>query len=54
MGAGRLDYETYLKRLAALPAEVPLMLEHMKDQAEYDRCREHVFRTGKKLGLKFE
>jgi sugar phosphate isomerase/epimerase len=54
LGAGRLDYETYLKRLAALPAEVPLMLEHMKDQAEYDRCREHVFGTGKKLGLKFE
>ncbi len=54
LGAGRLDYETYLKRLAALPAEVPLMLEHMKDQAEYNRCREHVFGTGKKLGLKFE
>jgi hypothetical protein len=30
------------------------MLEHMKDQAEYDRCLEHVFGTGKKLGLKFE
>jgi len=54
LGAGRLDYETYLKRVAALPAEVPLMLEHMKDRAEYDRCREHVFGTGKRLGLKFE
>ena len=30
------------------------MIEHMKDQAEYDRCREQVFSTGKKLGLKFE
>jgi sugar phosphate isomerase/epimerase len=53
LGAGRLDYGTYLKRVAALPAEVPLMLEHMKDQAEYDRCREHAFATGKKLGLSF-
>ena len=52
LGAGRLDYETYLKRLAALP-DVPLMLEHMKDQAEYDRCREHALATGKKLGLSF-
>ena len=54
IGSGRLDYETYLKRVAALPGEVPLMLEHMKNQAEYDRCRESVFATGKKLGLKFE
>ena len=54
IGSGRLDYETYLKRVAALPGEVPLMLEHMKNPAEYDRCRESVFATGKKLGLKFE
>jgi sugar phosphate isomerase/epimerase len=53
LGAGRLDYETYLRRVAALPADVPLMLEHMKDQAEYDRCREHAFAVGKKLGLSF-
>ena len=30
------------------------MLEHMKDRGEYDRCREHVFKTGKELGLAFE
>jgi sugar phosphate isomerase/epimerase len=54
LGAGQLDYGTYLKRLSALPGEVPLMLEHMKNQAEYDRCREHVFGIGRKLGLKFE
>jgi sugar phosphate isomerase/epimerase len=54
LGAGRLDYETYLKRLAALATEVPLMLEHMKNQAEYNRCREHIFGTGRKLSLKFD
>jgi sugar phosphate isomerase/epimerase len=54
IGTGRLDYETYLKRLASLPAEVPLMIEHMKNQAEYDRCREQVLATGKKVGLRFE
>jgi L-ribulose-5-phosphate 3-epimerase UlaE len=54
LGAGRLDYETYLKRLANLPGEVPLMLEHMKDRPEYDLCREHLFGLGKKLGLKFD
>ena len=30
------------------------MLEHMKDQHEYDLCREHVFGVGKKLGLRFD
>ncbi len=54
LGAGKLDYETYLKRVAALPTDVPLMLEHMKNQAEYDACREHVQKTGTKLGLRFD
>jgi sugar phosphate isomerase/epimerase len=54
LGMGKLDYATYLKRLAALPSDVPLMLEHMKDRGEYDHCREHVFKTGKAMGLAFE
>ncbi|MGC8641950.1 MAG: sugar phosphate isomerase/epimerase family protein [Isosphaeraceae bacterium] len=54
IGKGKLDYKTYLKRVAALPGDVPLMIEHMKDQAEFDRCRQNVMSTGKKLGLKFE
>ena len=54
IGTGKLDYATYLKRLAALPSEVPLMIEHMKDQAEYDHCRESVLTTGKRLGVTFE
>jgi sugar phosphate isomerase/epimerase len=54
LGVGRLDYATYLRRLAALSGDVPLMLEHMKDQAEYTRCRTHVMAVGKKLGLRFE
>jgi sugar phosphate isomerase/epimerase len=54
LGEGRLDYNTYLKRVAALPTDVPLMLEHMKDRGEYDHCREHVFKTGKALGLRFD
>jgi sugar phosphate isomerase/epimerase len=54
LGMGHLDYATYLKRLAALPGDVPLMLEHMKDQTEYARCRSHLLATGKKLGLRFE
>jgi L-ribulose-5-phosphate 3-epimerase UlaE len=54
IGTGRIDYSTYLKRLAALPREVPLMIEHMKDRSEYDKCRESVLATGTRLGLRFE
>jgi sugar phosphate isomerase/epimerase len=54
IGAGKLDYDTYLKRVAALPGDVTLMIEHMKDQAEYDRCREQLCATGKRLGVRFE
>jgi sugar phosphate isomerase/epimerase len=54
IGTGQLDYAAYLKRLSALPGDVPLMIEHMKDRAEYDRCRESVAATGIKLGLRFE
>ncbi len=45
LGTGCLDYKTFLARLAALPGEVPLMIEHMKDKEEYDRSREYVFKV---------
>ncbi|NLX97685.1 MAG: sugar phosphate isomerase/epimerase [Rhodopirellula sp.] len=53
LGAGSLDYTTYLKRLAALPGDVPLMIEHMKGKAEYDQSREHLFALGNRIGVGF-
>ena len=53
VGTGELDYTTYLKRLAALPADVPLMMEHMKGE-EYDQSREYLFNLGRKIGVSFE
>jgi len=53
IGTGELDYATYLKRLAALPADVPLMMEHMHGE-EYDQSREHLFNLAKKIGTSFE
>ena len=52
-GTGSLDYATYLKRLAALPHDAPLMMEHMKGPAEYDQAREYLFGLGKKIGVSF-
>ena len=53
LGTGSLDYPTYLKRLAALPGEVPLMIEHMRDAAEYDRCRQYLMNLAGEIGVSF-
>jgi sugar phosphate isomerase/epimerase len=52
-GKGSLDYATYLKRLAALPQNPPLMLEHLKTAEEYAGAREHIFEAGRNAGLSF-
>ena len=46
LGEGNIDYATFLKRIATHPdKDLPLMLEHMPDEATYDRCREHVLKV---------
>ncbi|RMF86357.1 MAG: sugar phosphate isomerase/epimerase [Planctomycetota bacterium] len=54
LGEGQLDYKTYLKRLAQLPNDVPLMIEHMKGPAEYEASRQFLFKTGGEIGVLFE
>ena len=53
-GKGVLDYATYLRRLAQLPQNPPLMLEHLKLPEEYTAAREQVRAVGQKEGLRFE
>lgn len=53
LGEGSLDYGVYLKRLAALPNDVPLMIEHMADAAQYDQSRRFLFDLAPKLGVQF-
>ncbi len=52
-GKGVLDYGTYLQRLARLPQNPPLMLEHLASAEEYNGAREHIFEVGRKAGLSF-
>jgi len=52
-GKGALDYTTYLQRLAKLPQNPPLMLEHLATEKEYDGAREYIFQTGSGAGLSF-
>ncbi len=52
-GKGSLDYTTYLKRLARLPQNPPLMIEHLAKAEEYDAARQHIIEVGRKAGLSF-
>jgi sugar phosphate isomerase/epimerase len=52
-GTGSLDFSTYLKRLAALPGDVPLMIEHMPTPEEYDKSRRYLFDLAPKVGVRF-
>jgi sugar phosphate isomerase/epimerase len=52
-GRGELDYATFLRRLAALPQQPPLMMEHLGKAEEYDQARRHIVDTGRRLGLRF-
>ena len=52
-GAGSLDYTTYLDRLARLPQNPPLMLEHLPNAEEYDKARQHIIEVGKANGIGF-
>jgi sugar phosphate isomerase/epimerase len=53
-GRGVLDYATWLKRLAALPGDVPLMIEHLNSAEEYGMARRYIMDTGGKAGVRFE
>lgn len=52
-GKGSLDYSAYLKRVALLPQNPPLMIEHLASAQEYTAAREYIFDVGKKNGLSF-
>ena len=52
LGTGQLDYTTYLTRLAQLPRNVPLMLEHLKTAQEYEQSRQYVLEMSRKAGVK--
>jgi sugar phosphate isomerase/epimerase len=50
-GQGSIDYTTYLRRLAALPHQPPLMLEHLPNAEEYAAGRRHIAGLARQLGI---
>ncbi|MDQ6701400.1 MAG: sugar phosphate isomerase/epimerase [Acidobacteriota bacterium] len=52
-GRGQVDYRTYLRELAKLPIDAPLMLEHLKTAEEYDEGKRYILKTGAEAGVTF-
>jgi sugar phosphate isomerase/epimerase len=50
-GRGEIDYATYLRELARLPVDAPLMLEHLKSAEEYDEGRAYIRRVAAQEGI---
>ena len=53
-GRGSLDYATYLRCLAELPQNPPLMLEHLPTAPDYAAGAYYITEVGRKNGLRFE
>ncbi len=52
-GRGEIDYKTYLRELAKLPVEAPLMLEHLKTADEYEEGKRYIRKVGEEIGVGF-
>lgn len=53
-GQGSIDHQAWLAEHARHCPDVPLMLEHLPSEAEYDAARDHVRGAGRRAGLRFE
>ncbi|MDH7569232.1 MAG: sugar phosphate isomerase/epimerase family protein [Armatimonadota bacterium] len=51
VGLGALDYTTYLRELAKLPGDTPLMLEHLGTAEDYALAAAHVRAVAAKEGI---
>ena len=53
-GLGSIDYGVFLAEHARHAPEAPLMIEHLKGDAEYDAARDHVMAEGASIGVRFD
>lgn len=50
-GKGNLDYRTYLKRIDQLSPDVPLILEHLASEQEYEEAAGFIRTTAREAGV---
>ena len=54
IGLGSIDYAVFLAEHARYAPEAPLMLEHLKEEADYDAARDQVLAAGARVGIRFD
>jgi sugar phosphate isomerase/epimerase len=54
IGLGSIDYAVFLAEHARYAPGAPLMLEHLKEEADYDAARDQVLATGARVGIRFD
>ncbi len=52
-GLGALDYAVFLREVSRLPDDVPVMLEHMTEEADYSLAAEYLRSVARAEGLTF-
>ena len=52
-GTGILDWKTFLRGVADLPLNPPIMMEHLRTQDEYLQARDYIFAQGQEIGVTF-
>jgi sugar phosphate isomerase/epimerase len=52
-GRGQMDYKAYLRGVAGLAVDAPLMLEHLKTAEEYEEGKGYIRKVGEGIGVEF-
>jgi len=50
-GTGRIDIHTFLRELHKLPQDIPVMMEHLSTEEEYDTAAAHIRKCAKEEGI---
>jgi sugar phosphate isomerase/epimerase len=51
MGTGNIDLKTFMRQIEGLSRPIPFMMEHLKNEEEYDTAAAYIRKTGKELGI---
>jgi len=51
-GRGILDYATFLRRAEQVSPDVPLIIEHIETEANFDEAASYIRRVGSKVGIR--
>ncbi len=52
-GRGQMNYQAYLRGIASLPVDAPLMLEHLKTAEEYEEGKAYIQKVAAGIGVEF-